>query len=184
MRRFDSGIGTRANRSAIGLYAGCEAEGVCSFDRKNWTSTMKKDVFIYIKALHRTGTPDGEEPMETAVPGAYYFRNGSHYLRYEERPEEGGEPIINYIKISPKTMEVRKKGQINTRMVFEPGRPSSTLYATPFGTWEMGISAAVLELQEGDGFLDLRVEYSLELNREHVADCLLEIQVREEADSI
>ena len=51
---------------------------------------------------------DGEqEPLEIVVPGQYYFRNGSHYLRYEEIMEDFAEPTVNYIKISPKGMEVR-----------------------------------------------------------------------------
>lgn len=63
--------------------------------------------------------PEGDEPIEIVVPGEYYFRNGSHYLRYEEMLEDHGDPTVNYIKISPKGMEVRKKGQVNTHMVFE-----------------------------------------------------------------
>ena len=44
---------------------------------------------------------DGEqEPLEIVVPGQYYFRNGSHYLRYEEVMEDFAEPTVNYIKIS------------------------------------------------------------------------------------
>ena len=33
-------------------------------------------------------TPEGDEPIEIVVPGEYYFRNGSHYLRYEEMLDE------------------------------------------------------------------------------------------------
>lgn len=67
-------------------------------------------------------TPEGDEPIELVVPGEYYFRNGSHYLRYEEMMEDHGDTTINYIKISPKGMEVRKKGQVNTHMVFDAGQ--------------------------------------------------------------
>ena len=45
--------------------------------------------------------PEGDEPIEIVVPGEYYFRNGSHYLRYEEMLEDHGDPTVNYIKISP-----------------------------------------------------------------------------------
>ena len=49
-------------------------------------------------------------------------------------------------------------------------------YTTPFGTLEMGISATNLELEESDGQIAMKVNYSLDLNREHVADCCLDIR--------
>lgn len=122
--------------------------------------------------------PEGDEPIEIVVPGGYYFRNGSHYLRYEEMLEDHGDPTVNYIKISPKGMEVRKKGQVNTHMVFEQGKRNMAFYTTSFGTLEMGISATNLELKESDSRLDMKVNYSLDLNQEHVADCCLDIHAQ------
>ena len=122
--------------------------------------------------------PEGDEPIEIVVPGEYYFRNGSHYLRYEEMLGDHGDPTVNYIKISPKGMEVRKKGQVNTHMVFEQGKRNMAFYTTSFGTLEMGISATNLELKESDSRLDMKVNYSLDLNQEHVADCCLDIHAQ------
>lgn len=75
--------------------------------------------------------------------------------------EDHGDPTVNYIKISPKGMEVRKKGQVNTHMVFEQGKRNMAFYTTSFGTLEMGISATNLELKESDSRLDMKVNYSL-----------------------
>ena len=139
---------------------------------------MEKEVLIHVKGLHMMDVPEGDEPIEIVVPGEYYFRNGSHYLRYEEMLEDHGDPTVNYIKISPKGMEVRKKGQVNTHMVFEQGKRNMAFYTTSFGTLEMGISAANLELKESDSRLDMKVNYSLDLNQEHVADCCLDIHAQ------
>ena len=133
---------------------------------------------IHVKGLHMMDTPEGDEPIEIVVPGEYYFRNGSHYLRYEEMLDEQGDPTVNYIKISSRGMEVRKKGQVNTHMVFEQGKRNMAFYTTPFGTLEMGISATNLELEESDGQIAMKVNYSLDLNQEHVADCCLDIQAQ------
>ena len=139
---------------------------------------MEKVVLIHVKGLHMMDAPEGDEPIEIVVPGEYYFRNGSHYLRYEEMLEDHGDPTVNYIKISPKGMEVRKKGQVNTHMVFEQGKRNMAFYTTSFGTLEMGISATNLELKESDSRLDMKVNYSLDLNQEHVADCCLDIHAQ------
>ena len=139
---------------------------------------MEKEVLIHVKGLHMMDAPEGDEPIEIVVPGEYYFRNGSHYLRYEEMLDEQGDPTVNYIKISSRGMEVRKKGQVNTHMVFEQGKRNMAFYTTPFGTLEMGISATNLELEESDGQIAMKVNYSLDLNQEHVADCCLDIQAQ------
>ena len=139
---------------------------------------MEKEVLIHVKGLHMMDATEGDEPIEIVVPGEYYFRNGSHYLRYEEMLEDHGDPTVNYIKISPKGMEVRKKGQVNTHMVFEQGKRNMAFYTTSFGTLEMGISATNLEPKESDSRLDMKVNYSLDLNQEHVADCCLDIHAQ------
>ena len=121
---------------------------------------MEKEVLIHVKGLHMMDTPEGDEPIEIVVPGEYYFRNGSHYLRYEEMLDEQGDPTVN------------------THMVFEQGKRNMAFYTTPFGTLEMGISATNLELEESDGQIAMKVNYSLDLNQEHVADCCLDIQAQ------
>ena len=77
---------------------------------------MDKNVLIHVRGLQMMEVGEEQEPIELVVPGQYYFRNGSHYLRYEEILDEGSEPTINYIKMSPQSMEVRKQGLVNVHM--------------------------------------------------------------------
>ena len=97
---------------------------------------------------------------------------------YEEILEDFSEPTINYIKISPKGIEVRKKGIVNVHMVFEQGKKNMTYYTTPYGTIEMGIAATNMNLKEDESGLNMRVDYALDMNQEHVADCCLAIQAQ------
>ena len=140
---------------------------------------MDKDVLIHVRGLQMMETEEGQEPIEIVVPGQYYFRNGSHYLRYEEILDDSAEPTINYIKMSPGGVEVRKKGLVNVHMVFEQGKKNMTYYTTPYGTLQMGIATTNLELTEHKGSIDMKVYYSLDMNEEHVADCYLTIQAQE-----
>ena len=139
---------------------------------------MDKEGLIHVSGLQTMDAEGDQEPIEIVVPGEYYFRNGSHYLRYEEILEDFAEPTINYIKISPKGMEVRKKGVVNVHMVFEQGKKNMTYYTTPYGTIEMGIAATNLNLEENDSGLNMKVDYALDMNQEHVADCYLAIKAQ------
>lgn len=139
---------------------------------------MDKNVLIHVRGLQMMEVGDDQEPIELVVPGEYYFRNGSHYLRYEEILDESSEPTINYIKISSSSMEVRKQGLVNVHMVFEQGKKNMTFYTTPFGTLQMGIAATGMELKESEDSIDMKVDYALDMNEEHVADCYLSVQAQ------
>ena len=139
---------------------------------------MSKDVLIHVRGLQMMETDDAQEPIEIVVPGQYYFRNGSHYLRYEEMLDDTAETTVNYIKMSPNGVEVRKQGQVNVHMVFEEGKKNKTFYNTPYGTLQMGISATGLELKESEDGIQMKVDYALDMNEEHVADCYLTVQAQ------
>ena len=51
---------------------------------------MDKEVLIHVRGLQTMDADGEQEPLEIVVPGQYYFRNGSHYLRYEEILEDDG----------------------------------------------------------------------------------------------
>ena len=139
---------------------------------------MDKEVLIHVRGLQTMDADGEQEPLEIVVPGQYYFRNGSHYLRYEEVMEDFAEPTVNYIKISRKGMEVRKKGVVNVHMVFEQGKKNMTYYSTPYGTLQMGIAATGLEIMEDEDCIQMKVDYALDMNDEHVADCYLTVQAQ------
>lgn len=143
---------------------------------------MDKNVLIHIRGLQMMEPTDEQEPIELVVPGQYYFKNGSHYLRYEELIDEtSAEPTVNYIKISSKAVEVRKKGLVNVHMVFERGKKNMTYYSTPYGTVEMGIAATGVMIEESENGIDMKVDYALEMNEEYVADCYLTVSAQSKA---
>ena len=143
---------------------------------------MDKNVLIHIRGLQMMEPTDEQEPIELVVPGQYYFKNGSHYLRYEELMDEtSAEPTVNYIKISSKAVEVRKKGLVNVHMVFERGKKNMTYYSTPYGTVEMGIASTGVMIEESENGIDMKVDYALEMNEEYVADCYLTVSAQSKA---
>ena len=139
---------------------------------------MNKDVLIHVRGLQLMETDDEQEPIEIVVPGQYYFRNGSHYLRYEEMLDDSAQTTVNYIKMSSEGVEIRKQGQVNVHMVFEQGKKNKTFYNTPYGTLQMGIAATGLELKESEDDIQMKVDYALDMYEEHVADCYLTVQAQ------
>ena len=92
---------------------------------------MTKDVLITISGVQLTDGESGDVEMITT--GAYYQKNGKHYILYDE-VLEGYEGVIrNTIKIQPDSMDIIKTGVTNVHMTFERNKKRLTCYAT---LWE------------------------------------------------
>ncbi|MGI6012178.1 MAG: DUF1934 domain-containing protein [Ruminococcus sp.] len=141
---------------------------------------MTKDVLISIRGLQFFSGDSAEEeadPVEVITVGEHYLRNGHHYIRYDEMFEGFADHAQNLVKIADHVLEVRKKGVINVHMVFEENKKNIAYYTTPFGTMQMGIAATHVKVREETDNIDVRIEYALEINEEHVGDCCLEMNI-------
>ncbi len=144
---------------------------------------MTKDVFVSVTGLQVMGDTRDSEPIEMVTVGEYHFRNGKHFIKFDEVFEGFPGTTENLIKASNESMEVRKKGTANVHMVFSPQKKNITFYQTPFGSVQMGIAATKIKCEESEENIDIQVEYFLEVNEEPVADCYITVNVRPKESS-
>lgn len=140
---------------------------------------MKEDILISVKGLHTLDKDGEQEEIEVISPGKYYFKNGKHYIFYEEQPQDGTECIRNRISLCDGLLELQKKGVMSTKMVFERDKRSESWYNTPFGNLLAGITVTDMQVKEEEQQIDISIEYDLEVNYERLADCRIEIKVME-----
>lgn len=139
---------------------------------------MTKDVLVTIAGFQYLASEDSAEPVEVVTPGQYYWKNGSHYVVYEESTEGYSETTQNLIKFSKDRLLVHKKGLTNVEMLFEKGKKTESHYETPAGVVSMGISATNFNLVEKPDRIDFTVDYALTLNDSFVADCEVRVNVQ------
>ena len=138
---------------------------------------MTKEVLITISGL-QIMDEEGSEPVEVITAGEYYYRNGKHYILYDE-VMEGFEGVTkNRIRITQDCLDVSKKGVSNVHMIFEKNRKNLTSYQTPFGNLLIGIDARNLQISEEENMIDIKVDYDLEVNYEPLAECSLTMNIR------
>jgi uncharacterized beta-barrel protein YwiB (DUF1934 family) len=142
---------------------------------------MKKEVLLSITGLQMSPDSDSDT-TELFAPGEYYYRNDKHYLLYDEVAEGYENPTRNVIKVAPDYMELTKKGVLNVHMVFEKNKKNVTYYYTPYGSLLIGIDARRVEVKEQENHIQVEVEYGLEINYEHLADCHIRIEVQPQGD--
>lgn len=135
---------------------------------------MNKEVIINISGLQLdAGT---EEPIKLMTTGDYYLKNGKHYVIYDELTDDS-QVVKNRLKISPKIVEVTKKGASSSHMVFERGKENLTYYDTPFGSLLLGINTSKIDLEEKEDSMALHIDYGLSINSDHVSDCSIDVSI-------
>ena len=139
---------------------------------------MTKDVLLTLHGLQFDGSgPEGDR-IETITAGEYYMRNDSHYVIYNEVAEGFGESTKNIMKFRENYLELTKKGLINVHMVFEEKKKNMSNYATPYGDILIGIDTRSVRMKEMEEKIELHVEYALEVNYEHLADCSIQVKIQ------
>ena len=137
---------------------------------------MTRNVLVTVKGVQRDGT--GEScSTEITASGEYYFRNGSHYIFYEETSEDSGESVKNSLKLKENLLELNRKGAVNSRMVFEAGKCHVTDYATPFGMLRMETATSRILCMKEEDRIRIKVEYELWADGAQVSSCRLTIAI-------
>lgn len=142
---------------------------------------MTKEVFVRISGLQAiAGAAENpeEDPIEILCAGTYYYRNGKHYVRFEEACEGARQITKTQIKWEDENrLEVSRRGPVSVRMVFEKNRTNNCIYETPFGRLCLGIYMEQMQIREQEDDICIRAKYTLAVNCEPLADCALSIRI-------
>jgi uncharacterized beta-barrel protein YwiB (DUF1934 family) len=115
------------------------------------------------------------------TPASYYWKNGKHYILYDEVMEGIPGVVKNKIKITGEdSMEIMKSGITNAHMVFEKNQMNVTYYDTQL---HVGIHTRKLDVNVDDERIDIAVEYGLDVNHEATADCRIAMSIRPKAQA-
>lgn len=137
---------------------------------------MTKEVNLIIKGSQKYATHQDND-LKTKAAGEYYFRNGCHYVLYEEQAEGFTQSTKSMLKLKGDCLEMTRKGLVNTTMVFDRTKETATNYKTPFGEFFLGIHTRTLRVLEEENAIRAEVEYTLSADGAHMADCRISIQI-------
>ena len=143
---------------------------------------MTKEVLVSISGLQMAVNEmesNDDDPIEILSPGTYYFKEGTHYIFFEEVAE--GVPGVTKTQIRLKgkeSLEVMKKGAFQMHMVFEKDKNNRCYYQTPFGQLNLGICTSEIVVEETEDNINIRAEYGLDVNYEPLAECTIRINIK------
>ena len=141
---------------------------------------MTKDVLLSICGIQ--DIDDGEYrsaggPVEVLTPAEYYFKNGKHYLLYDEVDSEDRSVTRTTLKIQDDCLSVSHKGDTQAHLLIEGNKRNVTYYATPFGSLHIVLDGRSVEVDASENLITAQACYGLEINYEHVAECEVRIRV-------
>ncbi len=138
---------------------------------------MDKDVFVTIKGIHTANNESDD--TEILIPGEYYYRNNKHFICYEEVSESNGERSRSVMKISDNMVELIKRGSGSSHLIFEKDKKNYSLYNTGVGSLYLGVDTSDIQMvtSEDQRRIDVKINYSLEINQQKVSECEVSIVV-------
>ncbi|MCR4807807.1 MAG: DUF1934 domain-containing protein [Lachnospiraceae bacterium] len=138
---------------------------------------MKKDVLIRISGMQSDLFKDADK-VEIITSGSYYKKNNKHYLMYDEVGEGQGEVTRNIARFDDDEFHIQKSGYTNVNMSFEQNKRNMANYITPYGSLLVGIDASRVDVRENEEDIQVDIDYSLDINYEHMADCKLHMDIK------
>ena len=86
--------------------------------------------------------------------------------------------VKNVIKVSGRGIDIIKRGIANVHMQFEKNKKNLSCYTTPLGDMVVGIQANKIRINEEPDSLKVDIDYSLDVNYEHLSECSIRVDVQ------
>lgn len=138
---------------------------------------MEKEVLITISGLQEEIGPEGT--VEVAVPGAYYKRGETHYIKYQQYDSDTDTTTDNMIKIKGDTVEMKRSGVVHSNMVFKQDTIHNSFYDTVVGSMAIETRTGKVLVEERDHSMDVKLEYELYMNEAFISNCEVTIHMEE-----
>lgn len=113
---------------------------------------------------------DGEDTIESMMPGSCRKIGEFYYIKYEELQEGFTQKTDVLLKARPGLLEMTKKGLINVHMIIEAGETHQTNYTTPFGNLLFTLRGKNVAVSEDETGIQLRARYSMDVNCEYLSE--------------
>ena len=139
---------------------------------------MKTPVVLSITGRQKYADQE-PETIELVTEGLMSFENGGWDITYEESALTGLEGVTTTFRVEPGKVTLSRVGKLTSQMVFQEGRRHMSMYNTPYGAIEIGISTrhlmADLHAQGGN----IEIDYAIEVDHALAGRNIFQINVKE-----
>lgn len=140
---------------------------------------IKKDVIIFVKGeqYYEGVDPDGVELISEGT--MTIDGEGTITLSYDETELTGMEGTTTTFCICGDVVTLTRSGRVNSQMIFQEGRPHSSLYTTPWGKLEVDIATSKLLHRITDRGGLMEIQYTIAVGHQVTGRNQYKVRVRE-----
>lgn len=139
----------------------------------------EKQIVLFVQGTQYYG---GAEPEETELMTEGVMttgEDGAIILEYQETELTGMEGTTTRFTVRDGVVTLTREGQVNSQMVFQQGKRSSSLYETPWGTMMVDIDTSVLNCRLGGHGGIIEIRYTMAVDHQVTGMNQFKIRVRE-----
>ena len=81
--------------------------------------------------------------------------------------------------MEPDCITLMRVGEVNSQMVFQPGRRHFSMYETPYGALSVGISTKKMHANLNERGGEIEIDYAIEIDHAVAGENMFHINVRE-----
>ena len=108
---------------------------------------------------------DGDtDSIEMMAEGRHYFRNGKHYIIYDDHLADSKDKVQTMLTITPGMFVLKRSGDVSQEQVFTLDESSYSEYQTPFGSLHLGVHTDRLDVVYGTVTGTIDVDYAMSVN--------------------
>lgn len=115
--------------------------------------------------------------VEVQTDGKVYNEGEATYVIYQETELTGMEGTTTILKVCNEYLEMKRKGSVNTKLSFELGKQTTSMYDCEAGSMMMSVSTDKLETSSNVLGLNVNLEYVVTMNNSFLAKNRLVITV-------
>ena len=139
---------------------------------------MEKNVVITINSVQSVDGNKLDSP-ELVTQGKYSLVGDEISLSYMESKLTGMEGTKTAFIVRPDEVVLRRRGTVNSQMVFRKGEKHTFFYETRYGALTLGLDTHRIEHSLGEHGGDMEIEYDLDFEKAMVSRNKFIINVRE-----
>lgn len=120
--------------------------------------TLKNTDNAYRIIVKNKQTIDTEtDTIEELAYGSYDEKNGKQYIRYKTETDEENGSISSIIILDGDSLTIKRRGNVNSSMVYRAGKKHAFPYETPYGIIDMEIETdrLISVVDENGGTIEL-----------------------------
>ena len=139
---------------------------------------MKKEIILFVRGEQSYA---GIEPESTELmtEGTMEMDGGEIILAYEETELTGMKGTTTRFIIQDDTVVLERTGMIQSQMMFQQGKRSSSLYETPWGTMVVDVATTKLAHRLGERGGVMEIGFTIAVNHQVTGENRFKIRVRE-----